>query len=580
MKIDARGIKLVDLLQEKLIYEIPDYQRPYSWTENEIDDLLNDLKNSINNKTSHYFGAFVLNTERMIKDSVIEIIDGQQRITSVCILLYAIRAVYENLNFSSSEIIGKVNFRKSTLMQLLHLLNGDGDPIGPKLILGDTNRDFFNEYIVKGWNKTKEDRNAIINKFKQMKKYEVSKAISNSFETIYENLMVTIKNLTEEMKFTVIKEYQDKILNEFDVVKIEVTQDSDAFLIFETLNDRGLELSAIDLIKNRLFKNCASLDEFEEVKNKWTEMTTYLEDVTLIKKYIKHYWISKHEFVSNQNLYTKVREKIGNDKQFSKDLIEDLNKVAYDYYDITHPNESNLSNKMLIKTLEDMNTLGYDLTHPIILAGFEKFRNDEEKMYKLVKLCLNFLVRYITIMKGKPGTVEKEIGECARNFNSIEDVSKLFLKYAKDSEFKEHFKNITMNYRSEQTYYVLVEYEKTLHNNEAWVTPGRKDVTIEHILPRTIDFSKTEDGEWGSLFTKEDHEIYINKLGNLTLLGARGQSKVSNKKFSEKKALYSTYTDMKSTVELLKYDKWTKNDIEKRQEKIADAAVKIFTLNL
>ena len=229
-----------------------------------------------------------------------------------------------------------------------------------------------------------------------------------------------------------------------------------------------------------------------------------------------------------------------------------------------------------------MNSLGYDLTHPIILSGFKKFRDDEEELYKLVKLCLNFMVRYITIMKGKPSAVEKEIGKCARTFTDIHEVAETFKSFSKDSVFKEHFKTVTMNPRSQQTYYLLVEYEKSLHTNETWVTPGRKDVTIEHVLPRTVKFDNgnLNKDEWASIFTKEDWEVYVNRLGNLTLLGTKGQLKVSNKKFDEKKKLYQTYTDMKSTLEIASYSKWTKEDIEKRQGKMAEEAVDIFTLDV
>jgi len=114
MKIDATGVKLVDIFEKKYIYEIPDYQRPYSWTKDEIDDLFNDLINSINSNSSHYFGAFVFNTERRDKEKIIEVIDGQQRLTTVCIFLYVIRSIYEMLDLQTSEQMGKVNYRKST----------------------------------------------------------------------------------------------------------------------------------------------------------------------------------------------------------------------------------------------------------------------------------------------------------------------------------------------------------------------------------------------------------------------------------------------------------------------------------
>lgn len=576
MEVKAEGRKLEEIFKSNVTYVVPDYQRPYSWERNQIDDLFNDLEEAINSNTNHYFGAFVFNMEKE-SEKIIEIIDGQQRLTTVAIFLYVLNYIY---NLDRYKNLKGVEHRRNTLKQYLEFLNADGETVGLKLELGEVNKDFFKKYIVKGWDKDSDYKDEVIKEFKDRNKFSASKQIKEAFDIILEHINKKIEGLDADDAINEIKKYHDTLLGKFDIVEIKVKQDADAFLIFETLNDRGLALSQVDLIKNKLFKNCAGKEEFENIKEKWIDMVENLEDISIIKKYLRHYWIANYENTTHQSLFKSVRDKIGNDYDLSKSVIYDLNKMAIYYDGLSNPNNGVFSNKKLIKAIADMNMLKFDLTHPILIAAFKHFKNDEDKLYRVVKICLNFLIRYITVMKGKPSNVEKEIGKHARNLKTdISIISNLFNEYAKDSEFKEAMKTFTPNYKSPSTYYILTEYEKTLHN-EDWIPPARTSVTIEHILPKAVDYSKKLQNEWVQLFTKEEHEIYLNKLGNLTLLGPRAQGKASNKIFSEKKKIYKTDTDMKMTQQLTQIDKWTKDEIDKRQVKIAEAAVEIFTLNL
>ncbi|WP_026584153.1 DUF262 domain-containing protein [Bacillus sp. J33] len=575
MKISAQGRNLRKIFEEKVTYEIPDYQRPYSWSKQEIEDLFTDLDSIIHSESIHYFGAFVFNDERR-NDYVIEVIDGQQRLTTIAIFLYVLRYIYSLGRFKSFD---GVEHRSNKLKEYLEFLDDDGQMVGSKLKLGELNNEFFEEYIVKAWSKSLNEREDIVRRFKVMEKYNASKQIKEAFQTILDKVNNRIKDLDDNFAIKYIKEIHEALLKKFEVVEIIVEQDADAFLIFETLNDRGLELSSVDLIKNRLFKNCSSYRDFNEIKEKWINMIRIVDDS--VKKYLRHYWIANYELVSYPGLFKAVRLK-ADTYEISKKLINELYELAPYYNALHNPSSDSFGNTKLKRVLENMNKLNFDLTHPILIAGIERYKADEEMLYKLVRLCLNFLIRYITVMKEKPGVIEKEIGILARDFKKDGDISKISSKFqelAKDSEFKEKMISLTVNYRSPSTFFILTEYEKALHT-EDWIAPERAEVTVEHILPKTVDFNIVGEGEWATNFTLEEHEVYLDKLGNLTLLGPSAQGRAGNKKFKDKQSVYKTDTDMLMTQGLTNYVNWTKKEIEERQIKIAEEAVKIFTLKV
>lgn len=579
MKIDAHGRKIREILERKLCYEIPDYQRPYSWTTDEIDDLFIDLDSTVDLvNQNHFFGAVVFNSERKEKDKIVEVIDGQQRLTTLMLVFYVIRKIYNEDRFNEEK---GIKTRRNNVENLLEFLDDDGEVIGVKLKLGEANREFFKNYIVEAWDKTDEEKEIIKKDFKNKNNLKVNKPIIDAYNHINDIVYDKIKSLSNSQAYSYLKEYHNSILDKFEVVEIEVENDVDAFLIFETLNDRGLELSAVDLIKNKLFKNCSKQSDFEKIKEKWIKILGIIDDAKEVKKFIRHYWISKYGFVSTQELFKEVRDYVGNDYDKSKEIVDDLYRLSPYYDALRNPNDKFLENKKLVEILEDMKALNFDLNYPILLSAFNVYQNDEESIYKIAKLTLNFLIRYICVLKRKPSAIEKIFGELARDLN-IEKMSTELSKHAKDSEFKNGIKTLEVKAKSYSTYYLLVEYEKKLHENEKWISPGRKDVTIEHILPQTVNEENLYGKLWIKAFdnSKEQCEIYVNRLGNLTLLGQRGQNKASNKFFDDKKEVYKNHTDMLMSKEVLAYDTWNSDTIEKRQDDMSKNYVYIFTLDL
>lgn len=252
----------------------------------------------------------------------------------------------------------------------------------------------------------------------------------------------------------------------------------------------------------------------------------------------------------------------------------DLKKLSVYYNGFCDPlGEYPWKNKELRAILEDMRKMRYDLTRPILLATIEKYPNDAETWTKVAKLCLNFLIRYISVLKNKPTSVEKEICQwaCSPNFG-VEMLRNNFATKAPGGQFKDQLLTLTMPYTLPLTHYLFCIYESDgCGRKEIWTTPGRGNNTVEHILPQTVkpttEWRKYWIAKFGSI---EACETYKDRLGNYAFLTKEAQTKALNKDFDSKKIVYRDETDMKLTQELVSCAEWNLDEINRRQARMAD----------
>jgi len=357
-------------------------------------------------------------------------------------------------------------------------------------------------------------------------------------------------------------------------------------LIFETLNDRGLALSAVDLIKNKLFQTFATHpDEFDALKSAWENMCENIENKDDLKRFLLHYWRGYKGFTTSQSLYKTCRDHItANGFEEAKKIVLDLKMLSVYYNGFCNPMGDYPWKAMELKTvLNDMKKMRYDLAHPILLAAIKKYPNDEDSWTKVANLCLNFLIRYISIMNGKPSSIERDISQWALSEDfSVDMLRKNFAQKAPDGQFKEQLQTLTISYTLPLTHYLLCVYEADgCGRKEIWTTPGRGNNTVEHILPQTVK-ENTEDGKyWIAQFGSiENCETYKERLGNYAFLTKSAQSKALNKAFEFKKVVYRDDTDMKLTQELVHCADWNLAELNKRQERMADVLIRSISFNV
>ncbi len=230
IKFDAEDKSLSEIFTGQEKYKIPRYQRPYSWTTDEVADLWNDLKEG----DSNFLGSFVFNYEKYDEEKFVEVIDGQQRLITLMILLSVLRDLYKELGDKEGVDITQ------SLIAHKHPVSRIEDF---RLRCGDSLNDFFMENI------QKKDSNILAT---SPKKKEF-KAIKANYELLKEKIIDELKLISEKSnKITYLDNLKQKIFD-FKIIWIKVENDEDAYSIFETVNARGADLTAADLLKNYLF---------------------------------------------------------------------------------------------------------------------------------------------------------------------------------------------------------------------------------------------------------------------------------------------------------------------------------------
>ncbi|MBI3585249.1 MAG: DUF262 domain-containing protein [Nitrospinae bacterium] len=390
IKFDIQGIgKLI----KDYSLSVPPYQREYKWEEIHIRELITDIHNSISTSDKEYFlGTVVLSEKQNTKE--LEIVDGQQRITTIVIFLSAVRDFF----YDKHEQKKGNSFKEKFISNY----NTRSDENVSKLKLGLTDRAFFQEYIIdkdetsKG---SKESHKRII-KAKEIAKEQVNKLAKLSNDG-----------------FNVIHDWVEFMEEKLKVVSITVPNDSNAYTIFETLNDRGLELAQIDLLKNHLYSRAG--EKLDNVQNYWTSMTSKVESTTqnesIILTYIRHHWSSQYGLTREQNkeLYTAIKSK---HKTSSTTLsyVKTLDEDTSLYLAILNHNDPywNGFNSVVKQYIETLNFFPIDQYRPLLLAILKKFSNKNE-IEKTFKLVVSWMARNLITGKLGGGTLEKTYSEKA-----------------------------------------------------------------------------------------------------------------------------------------------------------------------
>ncbi len=258
----------------KVKYFIPKYQREYAWRREQVEELLNDL---LENQDGYFLGTIlcVNKTVDTLKEEILEIIDGQQRLTTISLLYAAIYKRYSEMDSDDEEFITeKVNL-KNRLM-----IKGKKNEI--KFILSSQNNNF-------------EDYKAILNEIGVYNEPVFKKPQNLGNRRLYKTYNYILKRISS-MSDDEIKTFLDKIKAAI-IVKIEVSNYSDAYTLFESLNNRGLPLSAMDLIKNKLLseidkrhkmgKSSIDMDDAFEL---WKKITENIEDYNLQERFLRQYY--------------------------------------------------------------------------------------------------------------------------------------------------------------------------------------------------------------------------------------------------------------------------------------------------
>jgi len=556
------GSKKVGQFLQEDVYYIPEYQRGYSWEEDQLEDLWMDLTQMYSDEDidSHFFGQLVIHQNN--EEDKKYIIDGQQRASTSVILLDVIRSHFEKFKGENKEdaqfdiadittkYIGRTSERRNE----------------PRLFLGDNDKQFFQKYIQES--KKKQLTESSINKLSKSEKliYEASQYYDNKIN----NLLSQFEEETQ--RYQVLSDLLEIFSKKFILMYVETTELDEAFIIFETLNARGKDLEISDLLKNHVFRSASN--NIDSVKNEWNTMINSLDN-TDPTKFIRHYWNSQYHFVREKELYKNIRRKINSSKQVKK-LMNDLTSLAELYTSLNKPDQTTyFQDSTLIEQNQEIKNLNAKSYYPIIIALVKK-EFDEKSISAVHEIIECLIVRNFTVAGKTANKFEKEFAKIAYNIsnnkleNTNEIINEINWLIIKDDEFYENFKIFEAK-KSNVIRYLLRKINN-YSNVETRLINDNNVIHIEHIIPK----KPRSFSDWG--IDSDTHKEYLNRFGNLTLLGQEYNKSAVNKNFKDKKEVYMR-SDIPMTKELTSYKTWTIKDIEKRQEKLAKKALKIWKLS-
>jgi uncharacterized protein with ParB-like and HNH nuclease domain len=543
------------LMGNGLRYEIPKFQRDYTWDTENWDDLWQDIKALLNNEDNeHYLGYLVLQT---LNNKEYQIIDGQQRLTTLSLIILA---VLKNLSeLATNGIDSENNLKRKENLRNSYI--GYVDPVtlisNNKLKLNRNSDDYYKQHLVLLKDLPLRNTNTSEKHMRECFRWFYDR-IKKDFKT-GESLAAFIDNIVDKLFFTVI----------------EVSDQINAFKVFETLNERGVQLSSSDLLKNYLFsvvdETKPHISEIEEIENIWSNIVGKLGEQKF-EDYLRYFWNSEKKSVGKKNLFKTIKQSIKNKEEVFK-LIRNLDDTSDMYLAIQNPEDSYWRDKPEIKkSLKALKLFQIRQTYSLFLSALKSLDNEDLK--KLIKACTVISFRYNIIGGLNPNAQEEVYNNVALKILSYKtfDFKDFQSIYVSDSSFEndfssKEFRNTSRNHKIIK--YILSKIELYKYRNE--IDSESDTFTIEHILPESADES------WGE-FSFEEINRSVYRIGNLTLLETKLNREAQQKTYTEKIKFFeqSNCELTKSLTE--KYLTWNEDKLVSRQKELAKAAKGIWKI--
>ena len=542
----ASETRLQPIFEGTKQYVIPLFQRPYSWTKKEWGTLFADLQEiaSLEEPRAHFLGSIVTLPTVSVPEGVAKymLIDGQQRLTTILIILTAIRDLARAAG--NDGLADEIN-----LTLIVNQFKNDGDH--HKLLPTQGDRKAFCDIVM-----------------------ETSDGTDSHVWKAYSYFKSAIK--ARDLPIERVK----KILcNDLSVVSIVLDPDDNPHLVFESLNAKGRPLSAADLIRNYFFMRI-HVDQQDIVYDKrWKPMETALG--TNLTECIRHYLMKDGKVVRREDVYFVLKE--GVTKENAPERLSDLARFAGYYERFLYPDRE--PDPDIEAAIERFNRLQANSAFPFLLNCFEDYHLgnlSKEDLLSVFKTLENFLVRrFVCNIATKnlssifPAVYQQAKSQQAKSNSGISFPRALCLVlqtkgYPRDAEFRSRLVDGKLYGSGDQalkTKLILETFESSYGHKEE---TSLSALTLEHLMPQTLTQS------WKNALGKdwqEVHELYLHTAGNLTLTGYNPE--LSNYDWSRKRAIL-----IDSKLELNKYfatkECWGREDIEQRSRELSEMAIRAW----
>jgi len=560
-----------EIIESDQIYEIPYFQRGYKWSGKQKNELMQDIDQILQGEEPvHFLGTIILHKKQTgaTETNMFEIIDGQQRLTTLYLLCLAIVNVYIR-----NQEYDEASYALETLIILKKRRNNASNL---KLWPGRDDRQQFNDlhrkiWEHKGFHKHIEGQELILLHDTGPKKGAISKMHSQ---------LVTVigQYFKQDDGFNDVKKIFDIMFNNLHFINILVNEASNSTKFFERMNARGIKVSTGELVRNEIFSRVAAEDPTEAdnlFDNHW---------LPFYKKFEKSRGSSADVFDHFLFVFTLIQDPTYNKSRVFEylrsrwkkndpiEIINDMKRYQNIYIQLRRDSDNNVHPNMIEVPKTIYTCIGRYIradspstTLPFVvnmLYNFKETRIDQKEVRKIFICIDSYLVRRAVlgieptglhaIFKDLWGRMKEKTCETAEKI--IRNTKTMY--WPSEDEFEDRLTNRPL-YGVSVTKYILEEYDISLKGDYAG-----EDFEVEHIVPQTLN------NQWKHI-TKEEHDRFVNLIGNLLPITTGMNKSLQNFGFEKKKQRYKDDSRFKSVREVGEnYDKWGIDEILDRQKRL------------
>ncbi len=577
-------------IESNVLYAVPRYQREYTWGKSEWQHLFDDIWN---NDDGYFLGSIICINQSTDTFSVqrLEIVDGQQRIATLSLLFAALHARLDEDSelLDDEEKVEQINLKRKLV------LKRNADQARIILQIQNSNQKDYRAVLAEsGVLKTNEDVPPYAGNRKIFKAYRY-----------FQSRVSELADHTDG-QVNQIMQLLDKI-NRATLVKIEVESHSDAYTLFESLNNRGVPLTAIDLIKNKLLSKLERIDpgRIDHHFESWNRLLDYLgDDYAIHERFFRQYYNAfKKDLSTIVNVPVATRSNIMQiyEKIIEYDAEAFLDEIidAGKWYSFILRRTDNDEYSALDKSLLDLERIQGTPSYLLLLYLFKKkkvLKIKEPHLLEIIHYLVSFFVRrnltdipptrdltrlFMKIIESIGKLMGEDVAKTIKD--ELSEVS------SGDDIFRESLEGPVYSENTGVVRFILCAIEERMMNREnkvnLWEMDGKQYVwTIEHIFPQSEKIPKSwvdmiADGNKNK--AKELQYEHVDRIGNLTISGYN--STLGNKSFEDKrdrrdsKGQFVGYKNgLYLNKGLSKHKRWTIDDIEKRTKRLVNETLDLF----
>ena len=537
--IDASALEAGTLIS-KSRFMIPSYQRDYSWEVDDVRELWEDLKASLDEK-SYFLGLIILT--RKDDTNVMDVVDGQQRLVTLTLLAKAMHNSAKNMERKAladrieSALLRHLDYETDTKLPRITFSDPD-DNLTFRSILNDESTEDF-----------------------QISSDLVSRRMIDSFE----NLSKWLDEYLGDNAFKLLGKLAEFIIDRLYFAVFTHPDDESAYTIFEVINTRGKVLTTADLLKNYILSKGQNEEEKTKFYDEWQyiakEFASRTSGSGTLVQYIKHAVNVDYGHISGKDLYSFLSDRRGLGKSPSPpDLLNLLSERLDLYCQIDTPTRAGPVSGRAIEIFSAFNSLGVLTVRPILLAlsGIE----DDQSRVEGMEYLLRLVVRRMVVGNIGVGIVERQFSEAAKAISVSKSWDFLRNNLVDFNQTKEEFRNQLVKRSFNKKTLTFVRQSAI----QGTITP-KMEGHLHWIWPKRPT--------WNSL--KGEHAYWVSTLGNSILANASSRTRRSSESWGAfKETLMNDAIENEVNATLEKYDEWDASSIETVGQHVAEMAAQVW----